>query len=81
MNETTNHNQTVKDSNEPRQPSNPIQELVATGIGWAQYGLAMGRQSLQASARTLETAATFLGQISERLTSQAQAKPEEPPRE
>lgn len=82
MNETTNGNQTVNpDNDSPRAPgaTNAIQELVATGVGWAQYGLAMGRQSLQASARTLETAATFLGQISDRLTTQAKA--EEPPRE
>jgi len=75
MSETTNE---AKDPQNPEPPStSAIQELVATGLSWAQYGLAIGRQSLQTSARTLETAATFLGQLSERLV----ARPEEPPKE
>lgn len=66
MEETTTSHETPRENEQ--QPTSAINELVATGLGWAQYGLAMGRQSLQASARTLETAATFLAQLSDRLT-------------
>jgi hypothetical protein len=69
MEETTT-NETPREN---EQPASAIHELVATGLGWAQYGLAMGQHSLQASARTLETAATFLAQLSDRL---APSKPE-----
>jgi vacuolar-type H+-ATPase catalytic subunit A/Vma1 len=77
MNETSStetHEQTVNEETRTSRPASAIEELVATGIGWAQYGLAMGRQTLQASAKTLDSAATFLGEISERLTK----RPEDP---
>ena len=71
MEETTNSTQTNTNPEPPRS-TNAIHLLVETGLGWAQYGLSLGRQSL-------ETAASFLGQLSDRLA--VQPKPEEPPKE
>jgi trimethylamine:corrinoid methyltransferase-like protein len=52
-----------------------LADMVAVGVGWAQYGLAMGRQSLQVSAKTLESTAKLLEGVSERLSTARDSQP------
>ncbi|MBI2893293.1 MAG: hypothetical protein HYY06_07050 [Deltaproteobacteria bacterium] len=51
-----------------------ITGLVGVGAAWARHGLTIGRTSLQASAKTLETTAQLLGKLAESF-----AKVEEEP--
>jgi hypothetical protein len=43
------------------------QSLVEIGAVWAKHGLAIGRSALEASAKTLNSTATALGQIADSL--------------
>ena len=74
MTENTNETTTQTPTPEPTTTTtaqNPITralgELVNTGISWAQYGLTMGQQSLQATARTLENTSSMLGALATRI--------------
>ena len=40
-------------------------DLVELGATWAKYGLAVGRQALEASAKSLTKTASLLGQIAD----------------
>lgn len=42
-----------------------VEGLVGVGAAWARHGLSIGRTSLEASAKTLETTAELLGKLAE----------------
>ena len=47
------------------------------GVGWAKYGLTIGRLALKQSAKALETTSDLLGVVAQKIEKVADAKPEE----
>lgn len=49
------------------------------GVGWAKYGITVGRLALRQSARALETTSDLLGVVAQKIEKVADAKAEDEP--
>ena len=56
-------------------PDKVARLITELGVGWAKYGLSIGRMALQQSARALETTGELLGAIATRVEQSAAPKP------
>ena len=68
-NENEVHRSEVIDGEHPEAPkAEKLAKLITElGVGWAKYGLTIGRLALQQSARTLESTSELLGEIAVRV--------------
>ena len=58
----------MTNENSPKDKLDAIaKSLVDIGAVWAKHGLGIGRSALEASAKTLSSTATVLGQIADSL--------------
>ena len=68
-------NETVQ-NDEPRDATSTASDILGAlfdaGAAWARYGLALGRASLNASAKSLELAAELLGGLSRAIQDAAE---------
>ncbi len=60
-------------------PDKVARLITELGVGWAKYGLSIGRLALQQSARVLETTGELLGAIAARVEASVPPPPVEPP--
>ncbi len=51
--------------------------ITELGVGWAKYGLSIGRMALQQSARALETTGELLGTIAAKVDAASAPKPKD----
>ncbi len=49
------------------------------GVGWAKYGITIGRLALKQSAKALETTSDLLGVVAQKIEKVAEPKPEDKP--
>lgn len=57
-----------KDAHPSEMTADRVARLVTElGVGWAKYGITMGRLALRQSAKALETTSDLLGVIAERV--------------
>jgi hypothetical protein len=47
------------------------------GVGWAKYGITIGRLALKQSAKALETTSDLLGVVAQKIEKVAEPKPED----
>lgn len=74
----------AKDAHPSEMTADRVARLVTElGVGWAKYGITMGRLALRQSAKALETTSDLLGAIAERVEKmstppEGETKPEAP---
>ncbi|MBI2389663.1 MAG: hypothetical protein HYV09_08705 [Deltaproteobacteria bacterium] len=77
-----------KDAHPSELTADRVAKLITElGVGWAKYGITMGRLALRQSAKALETTADLLGVVAQRVEkiatppegAEGEAKPETPP--
>lgn len=67
-----------KDATPSEMTADRIARLVTElGVGWAKYGITMGRLALRQSAKALETTSDILGEIAQKIEKVSAPKTEE----
>jgi hypothetical protein len=67
-----------KDAHPSELTADRIARLVTElGVGWAKYGITMGRLALRQSAKALETTSDILGEIAQKIEKVSAPKTEE----
>jgi hypothetical protein len=68
-----------KDAHPSEMTADRVARLVTElGVGWAKYGITMGRLALKQSAKALETTSDLLGVIAQRVEKIATPTESEP---
>lgn len=78
MSEVHNAYPDPKDAHPSELTADRVARLVTElGVGWAKYGLTIGRLALKQSAKALETTSDLLGVVAQRIEKVADAKTED----
>jgi len=67
-----NDDDTTRKDDQDTRTSDLLGALVGVGAAWARYGLAIGRASLSASAKSLEVTSELLGRLSHAIEDTAE---------
>lgn len=82
MTETQNAYPAPEHAAPSEQTPDKIARLVTElGVGWAKYGLSIGRLALQQSARALETTGELLGAVAAKIDAASAPPPKDAPLE
>lgn len=78
MSEVHNAYPDPKDASPSEFTADRVARLVTElGVGWAKYGLTIGRLALRQSAKALETTSDLLGVVAEKIEKVAEPKTED----
>jgi len=67
-----------KDAHPSEMTADRVARLVTElGVGWAKYGITIGRLALRQSAKALETTSDILGEVAKKIEKASAPKTEE----